>query len=64
MADRIKKELGVEVEKVHGVYGEYKVLVDDKVVVDGGAKVILGIFPSGSKTVQAVKTALANTKML
>lgn len=43
---------------VHGRYGEYKVLVDGKVVVDGGAKVILGIMPSGDSVVEAVRASL------
>jgi len=62
VADRIKNELGVPVEKVHGSYGEYKVLVDGNIVVDGGTKVIIGVFPSSDKTVGAVKAALAEKK--
>jgi len=44
---------------VHGRYGEYKVLVDGKKVVDGGAKVILGIMPLRDDVVSEVKKALA-----
>lgn len=43
---------------VHGRYGEFKVLVDDKVVVDGGAKVILGIMPSGDSILEAVRSSM------
>ena len=43
---------------VHGRYGEYKVLVDGKVAVDGGAGVILGIVPSAGAVVAAVRERL------
>lgn len=42
---------------VRGGYGQFKVLVDDKVVVDGGAKVILGIVPSSDTVLEAVRQA-------
>jgi hypothetical protein len=44
---------------VHGRYGEFKVLVDGDVVVDAGAKAILGVLPSGRKVVDAVKARLS-----
>jgi len=44
---------------IHGHYGEYKVLVDGKTVIAGGAKVILGIMPSGDEVVAAVKNGLS-----
>lgn len=44
---------------VHGRYGEFKVLVDGRVLVDGGAKVILGIMPSARTVLDAVRTARA-----
>ena len=43
---------------VHGRYGEFKVLVDDRVVVDGGRKVILGIMPSADTVLEAVRRGL------
>ena len=58
MAARIRRELQTEVDMVHGRYGEYKVLVDGETVVDGGALVILGVFPSGQKVVEAVRQRL------
>lgn len=45
-------------DTVHGRYGEYKVLVDGEVVIDGGPKVILGVMPSGKKIVEKVRAAL------
>ena len=59
MADRIERELGIEVEKIKGHYGEYKILVDGEILINGGAKVVLGLYPSGKKAVEAVKKRLA-----
>jgi hypothetical protein len=58
VAARLERELGIEVEKVHGRYGEYKVLVDGEVVVDGGAAVIIGVMPSTKKIVEQVRSRL------
>ena len=44
---------------VRGHYGEYKVLVDDLLVVDGGPLVILGVMPSARKIVGEVRERLA-----
>jgi hypothetical protein len=44
---------------IHGHYAEYKVLVDGAVVIDGGAKVALGIVPSGKQIVEAVRARLS-----
>ena len=43
---------------VHGRYGEFKVLVDEKVVVDPGAKAVLGILPTGRRIVESVRARL------
>ena len=59
MAARIRRELETEVEMVRGKYGEFKFLVDDKVVIDGGALAFLGLLPSSDQVLDAVKTALA-----
>lgn len=59
MAARIRRELKAEVEMVRGHYGEFKVLVDDKVVVDGGKLAALGVLPSGRKVVETVRERLA-----
>ena len=48
-----------EVEMVRGKYGEFKFLVDDKVVIDGGALAFLGLLLSSDLVLDAVKTALA-----
>lgn len=43
---------------VHGHYGEFKVLVDGEVVVDGGALTVLGVLPSSRKVLAAVRARL------
>lgn len=58
MAARLRRELATDVDAVHGRYGEYKVLVDGEVVVDGGALVILGVMPSARKIVEQVRAKL------
>jgi len=45
---------------VRGRYGEFKVLVDGKTVIDGGAFAALGVLPSGRKIVDAVRARLAD----
>ena len=44
---------------VKGHYGEFKVLVDGNIVMDGGAMTVLGVLPSGRKVVAAVRAKLA-----
>jgi hypothetical protein len=43
---------------IHGRYGEFKILVDDDIVVDAGAMALLGIVPSGRRIVEAVRARL------
>jgi hypothetical protein len=52
----------MDVETAHGNYGEFKVLVDDETVIDGGALVVLGVLPSGRKVVEAVRASLVPAK--
>jgi hypothetical protein len=59
VAARLRETLGADVQMVHGRYGEFKVLVNGRVVVDGGAKVVLGIMPTRDEVVKAVRAALA-----
>ena len=42
-----------------GHYGEFKVLVDNKVVVDAGALAALGVLPSSRKVLATVRAALS-----
>ena len=59
MAARLRRELQIEVDTEHGRYGEYKVLVDGEVVVDGGALAALGVLPAARKTVNVVRDRLS-----
>jgi hypothetical protein len=54
-AARIRKDLGIEPKMVHGRYGEMKVLVDGRVVIEAGLVSILGILPSVDAIVGAVR---------
>jgi hypothetical protein len=47
------------VEMVHGRYGEFKVLVDGREVIDGGALTALGVLPSRRKVLDVVRAVLA-----
>ncbi len=40
---------------VHGRYGEFKIAVDGKTIIDGGTKVILGIMPPADEIIEAVR---------
>lgn len=58
MAAKIRSELQAEVEMIHGRYGEFKVLVDGAVLIDGGALAALGVLPSARTIVDAVRARL------
>ena len=59
MAAAIRRELGEEVEKLSGVYGEFKVLVDGEVVAEGGALGFLGVLPAPAAVLERVRARLA-----
>ena len=61
VAARIRRELHSEVEMVRGHYGEFKVLVDGKVVEDGGAAAFLGVMPSADRILASVREHLASS---
>jgi len=58
VAARLRREFGTEVDLVHGRYGEFKVLVDDKIVIDGGALAFLGVLPSTQEVLVKVQDAI------
>jgi hypothetical protein len=58
----MKRDLGIEVELVKGHYGEYTVLVDDQMVIDGGPLTALGVVPASEKVVDAVRAALVTAQ--
>jgi len=59
VAARLRRDLGVEVEKVSGRYGEFKVEVDGALIAEGGALGALGVLPSVSGIVDRVRATLA-----
>jgi hypothetical protein len=59
VAARLRRELKIDVDTVYGRYGEYTVLVDDLVVIDGGTLVVLGVVPSSRKIIAAVQARLS-----
>jgi hypothetical protein len=58
VAARLRRELKTDVEMVRGHYGEFKVLVDGDIVVDGGPAAFLGVLPSARKILAAVQACL------
>ena len=61
VAARLRRELHTEVDMVRGRDGEFKVLVDGDVVVDGGALAALGVLPSGRKVVDTVRARIGGS---
>lgn len=61
MAARIRRELQTDVDMVRGNYGQFTVLVDGQVVVDGGALAFLGVLPSGREVLEIVRSRLAGS---
>jgi len=59
VAAKLRRDLGIEVEMVHGRYGEYQILVDGQTVIDGGALAVLGIVPARRKVVETVRARLS-----
>jgi hypothetical protein len=61
VAARLRKELGIEAERVHGDYGEFRVLVDGKEVISAGPLGFLGALPPAARVVEAVRQAASST---
>ena len=59
MAAQIRRELQTQVDMIHAKYGEFKVLVDDEIVVEGGALGFLGVLPSSGEVIEAVRKKLS-----
>jgi hypothetical protein len=54
----IRRTLQIEVDMIHGHYGEFQVVVDGTAVVDGGALAALGVLPSRRTVVDRVRAHL------
>jgi hypothetical protein len=59
VAARMRRELGIDVDMIRGHYGEYRVLVDGEILVDGGPWVIVGVMPPAKKIIEAVRERLS-----
>ena len=59
VAARLRSELHVDVDMVHGRYGEFRVLADGKALMEGGKLAFLGVLPSAQTVVSAVSAHLA-----
>ena len=59
MAARLRRELRTDVDIVRGRYGEFKVLVDGNLVIDGGALAALGVLPSARRVTETVRDRLS-----
>ena len=59
VAARLRRELNADVKVVGGPYGQFKVDLDGKTVLEGGALSMLGVLPSGQKVLEAVRAELA-----
>lgn len=60
MAARLRRELGIEVDAIHGHYGEYTVLVDGETAFNAGPLVMVGVMPSSRKIIENVRERLAS----
>jgi hypothetical protein len=54
----IRRTLQIDVDMIHGRYGEFQVVVDGATVVDGGALAALGVLPSRRTVVDRVRAHL------
>ena len=58
MAALLKRELATEPDLVHGPYGQFKIEVDGREVLDAGAMALLGVVPTNSRILAVVSHAL------
>ena len=54
----MRRELGIEVDMIHGAYGEYTVLVDGRPLIEGGVLARFGVLPSPKAMAARVGEAL------
>ena len=58
MAATLRRDLHLDVELVNGHYGEFRVLVDDEEIVNGGAMGFVGVLPTVRKVRELVERRL------
>jgi hypothetical protein len=54
----IRRTLQIDVEMIHGRYGEFQVLVDGSPIVEGGTLAALGVLPSRRTVADRVRAHL------
>jgi hypothetical protein len=59
VATLLEREFDQEIDRVHGAYGQFRIDVDGREILDAGALAALGIVPSNAKILDAVRDALA-----
>jgi hypothetical protein len=59
VAERLRRELKIEVAESAGRYGEFTVLVDGTAVASAGMWGFLGVLPSAGRVVRTVRERLA-----
>jgi len=57
----LEREFGQEIDLVHGAYGQFKIEVDGREVLDAGMMAALGIIPSNDSILAAVRRGLEQT---
>jgi hypothetical protein len=60
VAARLRRELGIDVDAIHGHYGEYAVVGDGETVFNAGPLVMVGVMPSSRKIIEKVRDRLAS----
>jgi hypothetical protein len=58
VAATLRRDLHLDVELVNGHYGEFRVLVDDEEIVNGGAMGFVGVLPTVRKVRELVERRL------
>jgi hypothetical protein len=61
VAARLRRELDADVEVVGGPYGQFRVEVDGKTFLEGGALAALGVLPSAQKVLESVRSQRAGS---
>jgi hypothetical protein len=61
VAAHLERELGMNVEKRSGAYGEFTVLVDEQPAVTGGPLGFMGVLPPAGEVLRKVRERLGTT---
>ena len=61
MAALLERTFDQTIERIHGPYGQFRIDVDGREVLDAGVLAALGIVPPNATILESVRTALAKT---